>query len=457
MIRRYFFALMSILVASTCYSQVTIDGTVDATYTRLATQTCQTGFGDNLSEWNALYYNYDNGRLNVIATGNIEANFNKLEIFFDSIAGGENQLDGTPDYDFSFDGNFWISSNLNGLTFDSGFEADFHLYMRAGEGRMDVDFVDRAGGTNAMVNNNSGSSDYGGQIGDMTAGSVDPGSLGGNSAGDALASSIQYAHDNSNNAGVGGSQGTAADPAAAEAVTTGFEFSIDVNDLGIDPAVGGVVKICLCQNNGDHNYLANQVLGGLPGTQMNLGGDGAGGFIGDLSGVNFNDFAGDQFVCVTIPPAGGGGTQVADSFTVFRGIQLSGDLSDSFDSDDSYLRFNPGFTINNQEAPVWLIFDGTLPVTPASLELLAEAQAGTPGLESTFEAWNWTNGVYDVVDVSATSFNSDTVITADLSAGIADYVNGSDEVRARIGWRKTGFTINFPWEVRLDRLVWNYQ
>lgn len=450
--------LMLLLTCNLTQAQVTIDGTVDSAYSLIATQTCETGFGDNASEWNAAYANVDSGRMNIVLTGNIEANFNKLEIFIDSVAGGENILSATPDYDFSPDGTFWISSNLGGLTFDSGFEADFHVFVRAGNGVMDFDFVDRLGGTVTMINSNTGQSAYGGAVGDMTTGSVDPGSPGINAAGEAIMFSIPFAHDNSNMAGVGGDQSLPANQANAEAVTTGLEFSIDVRDMGIDPAVGGVVKLCICQNGAQHDFLSNQVLGGLPGGTSNLGGDGAGNFIGNVSGVNFNDFAGDQFICVSIPPSGGsGGTQPADEFNVFRGILLSGGLSDSFDSDDNQLTFNPGFTISSKEAPVWLIFDATLAQSPSSLELVAEAQAGTPGLASTLEAFNWNTSAYDEVDVRDTSFNNDEVISADLSAGIADYVNGSNEIRARIGWRRTGFTINFPWEVRLDQLVWDFQ
>ncbi len=152
-------------------------------------------------------------------------------------------------------------------------------------------------------------------------------------------------------------------------------------------------------------------------------------------------------------------TIVPDQFTVFRGQQIGGALEDVFESDDSRMRFNPGFTINSAEAPVWLIFDATLPSdNPASLEIVMESQAGTPGLTSTLEAWNWNRMDYDVVDVSSASFNSDTIVTADLSAGISDYAQaGTGDVRTRVGWRKTGFTINYPWEIRLDQLVWQVE
>ncbi len=87
-----------------------------------------------------------------------------------------------------------------------------------------------------------------------------------------------------------------------------------------------------------------------------------------------------------------------------------------------------------------------------------ESNAGTPGLTHTLEAWNWTSSSYDVIDVSTASFNNDVVVTVDLSSGISDYAQaGTGAVRTRVGWRKTGLVINYPWEVRLDQLVWIVQ
>ncbi len=151
----------------------------------------------------------------------------------------------------------------------------------------------------------------------------------------------------------------------------------------------------------------------------------------------------------------GGPVEVpASSFTMFRGILIDGDLPDSFFSDDVRMKFNPGFTINSMEAPVWVIFDSNLSTdSPSSLDLRVEVQAGTPGLTATLEAWSWNNNQYDVVDVSETLFNVDSVVTTALTP--SDHVqSGSAAVRARLGWRKTGFTINYPWESRLDQLVW---
>ena len=141
---------------------------------------------------------------------------------------------------------------------------------------------------------------------------------------------------------------------------------------------------------------------------------------------------------------------------VFRGVLVAGSADDLAESDDAFAGFNPGFTITAQEAPVWLIFDSNLPTDDfEGLLLQYEAQANTPGLTATLEAFNWTSNSYDVVDTSATMFSTDAIVSVDLSANTSDYImQGTAEVRSRLGWRRTGFTILFPWEARLDHVFW---
>ncbi len=80
-------------------------------------------------------------------------------------------------------------------------------------------------------------------------------------------------------------------------VLTGIEFSIPLSEIGY---TSGPIKLFAFVNGGGHDYASNQFSGAgiLDG---NLGGNGFGGFTGDLSGVLMTDFAGDQFV--TIPAA----------------------------------------------------------------------------------------------------------------------------------------------------------
>ena len=91
---------------------------------------------------------------------------------------------------------------------------------------------------------------------------------------------------------------------------------------------------------------------------------------------------------------------MADSFTAFRGFHVSGDLEDTFASDDSYLKYNPGIILFPDEAPVWLIFEGFLPDdSPSTLSITMESSADTVGLGVTMEMYNWNTDAYEVVDV----------------------------------------------------------
>ena len=139
---------------------------------------------------------------------------------------------------------------------------------------------------------------------------------------------------------------------------------------------------------------------------------------------------------------------VPAGFTAFRGVTLSASLTDFGASDDVRATFNPGFTINSEEAPVWLIFDAN---APSATEFSVESNAGTPGLTYTMEAFNWDNNSYDVIGTQPESFANDVTTTFAL---VSDHIDVGGEVRSRVGWRQTGFTINFPWEVRVDQAVW---
>ena len=133
---------------------------------------------------------------------------------------------------------------------------------------------------------------------------------------------------------------------------------------------------------------------------------------------------------------------------VFRGITIAGDLAEVQNSDNSYLRMNPGFTLNSSEAPVWVEFFGT---AGGALSIEVESQAGTPGLTYTTEAWNWSTSSYEEIGTQVEAFNNDQVGSF---AMIPNHIDSDGSVRTRVGWRQTGFTLNFPWEVRIDQVSW---
>jgi hypothetical protein len=284
-------AALSVAFSSAALSQVSIDGTLDASgYTRFATQTVETGFGDNQSELNAGYFNISGGVLNLMITGNLESNNNKLVLFFDTRAGGQNVMRGdNPDVNFNN-----LNSKYEGMKFDLDFEPDYFLSFsrdgqggNPGDGNIYVDFSE--------LNTNGGG--LGGFIGSVAIPGNGSPQIGSGTVSAPGFPTLTIGYNDSNIAGVGGGNGPAADPAAAEAVTTGFEFAIDLVGLGI----AGDFKLMVGINGSSHDYWSNQFLAGLEAPQSNLGGDGAGNFTGDVKLIDFSVLPGTQFV--TIPYA----------------------------------------------------------------------------------------------------------------------------------------------------------
>jgi hypothetical protein len=253
----------------------------------VAVQTVETQFGDATpsdgSELNAAYATVEGGILYLMLTGNLESNFNRLNIFIDSKAGGQNVLQNNANSGGTNPENDNWAAKHAGMTFDSGFEADYMLSLRSGNSggnRCDIDY-----------------SVVGGGLGNFLAAvNIFGGSLTGANAA-ALANGIGVGFNNSNVGGVLGGTG-AANQAAALAATTGIELAIPLAAIG-NP--GGIIQVSAMINGSNHDYLSNQFLGGLsPGTG-NLGGDGNGGFNGTVGQINLNNFTGAQYFRILVP------------------------------------------------------------------------------------------------------------------------------------------------------------
>ena len=111
---------LAILSAANSRAQIVVDGTAEAGYgASLSVQDTTTQFGDNNSddlidteaggsEINQVFATVANDgtedRLYVTIAGNLENNFNKLEVYIDSVAGvGQNEIVG-PDLPAGVDG-----------------------------------------------------------------------------------------------------------------------------------------------------------------------------------------------------------------------------------------------------------------------------------------------------------------------------------------------------------------
>jgi hypothetical protein len=259
-----------------------IDGQItEAGYQLIWSHDLGTGFGDNRSEIDGVWAYCDATTLYLGVTGNLQ-DFNKLDLFFDSAAAaGQNQLRGdNADVDFN-----QLNTNLGGLTFDAGFEADYFLTYTI-NGDRNEHFTSAA-----QLNT------LGGGPGGFQGGGARAGEGAQIIAGGANGFGYTVASDQTNAVGVAGfNNPPVSDPAQ---VRTGHEIAIPLSEIGY---TGGLLRLAGFINGGAHDFLSNQVIGGLPAGTGNLGGDGFGNFTaGSVAGINFNNFAGDQFVTLKVP------------------------------------------------------------------------------------------------------------------------------------------------------------
>lgn len=388
------FSLAAMSVAS--QAQVVVNGTAEADYGVAASvQNVETSFGDSNigdleyatgSELDAAYATIRDGKLYVVLAGNLESNFNKLEMFIDCKPGGQNVMR-NDNPDVSFNG----LNRLAGLTFDAGFEPDYWFSITGG------------GLPYSTYTNFAELLTFGGGQGYYMGAGVavsDAALTGGNNPFD-----IRVTINNSNSGGVLGGTGAA----SGAGVTTGVEYAIPLAAIG-NPV--GRIRISAYVNGFGHDFLSNQVLGGCGAGQNHLG---------DPLNVNFNNVNGAQdFVAIE-------GTS-ASAYTVLSGEEFSGDLNSMMVKDGSSLEvFNDATTL---VASVQL--DATLPGIPTSQVTLAlEHSAARPGLQIQVQMRR-ANGSYQFA-AGATEQTSLSTLYVTRTA-VADWVGGAGEVGARISW-----------------------
>jgi len=257
-----------------------IDGQiVETDYQLIWSNNEGTTFGNNRSEINGIWAYCDTNNLYLGVTGNVQ-DFNKLELFFDSTAGGQNSLrNDNADVDFN-----QLNDKLGGLTFDSGFEADYYLTYTVNGDRNEHY-------TSAAQLNSAGGGPGGFQGGGAY---VDGDQI---AAGGANGNGYTLGTNQSNVGGVADfGNPNDSDPAL---VSTGTEIAIPLSELGY---TGGLLRLAGFINGGSHDYVSNQIIGGAPAGTGSLGNDMMGNFIdGSLAGIDFNNLAGDQFVTLKVP------------------------------------------------------------------------------------------------------------------------------------------------------------
>ncbi len=283
-------SLFAMALGNFSWLSAQVDGTLspNENYQTYCAQNNPTGFGDAVngdlieaqsgSELDGAYAKVSNGVLYLMFTGNLE-NFstgasNRLEIFVDSKAGGENTISNQNPIVTEFED----VNKMAGIKFDTAFSADYWFTLAPSyqntKHKVAIYYAEM-GNPNGLV--------------DIPLPDVDLTNSGG---------PYNFTWANGalgwNNSNIAGVSPTAAGSPAN--VTTGFELAIPLNKIG-SPTSN--IRICAFINSAAHNYLSNQVLCGLGGTAVNLQSP----TVGDpnyLVGVDFSSIANDQYFTISL-------------------------------------------------------------------------------------------------------------------------------------------------------------
>jgi hypothetical protein len=270
------------------------DGTMDAAYgPSAAIQNNSTSFGDNDQDHPGLANGseidggvaiIEGGSLFIHLGGNIESNYNKIEVFIDGRDGGQNKILGiNPDISLNALQRMGDDGSGNGLTFDADFEADLYLSITCGDNGLDTGIVSYIDYAELRTAGNG----FGGYAGSGSTYVLDGVPIYEPSVGDY---GIGVAINNFNGGGVISGDGTDCGAPDGVVVTTGIEIEIPLYliDWDFEGLPFDSVKICAFVNSADHGYVSNQVIGGLGGSAN----------LGEPRSVDFSLIDGNQYFTI---------------------------------------------------------------------------------------------------------------------------------------------------------------
>ncbi len=151
-------------------------------------------------------------------------------------------------------------------------------------------------------------------------------------------------------------------------------------------------------------------------------------------------------------------TIMADSVEVVLGGNVTGQLSDVDESDDSYLKIDRGNPGSPLLPSIIVDFEATLSTdTPNSLKVILESKVNdSPNTQKILMFNNNTNS-FEEVDARP-SPTSDTVSHIQLEGDVTRFVQtGTGIIRTRVSYTTSPTAIGLGWRCCLDQLVWEFQ
>ena len=152
---------------------------------------------------------------------------------------------------------------------------------------------------------------------------------------------------------------------------------------------------------------------------------------------------------------GGVGRISTGSFSLPRGIRISGDESSLADSDDAYMVMRPGVVLSSQEYPLQLVVNGTgTSINPTELRFKVESKANQANINQKIELYNFSTQAYEQFDLRPAT-TADTAVEVVVSANAANYVDQTDlSIRSKVSYKAFGPILSYPWIISVDQTVW---
>lgn len=147
-----------------------------------------------------------------------------------------------------------------------------------------------------------------------------------------------------------------------------------------------------------------------------------------------------------VPPA---------SFTMVRGLVVSGGIAELQASDDQLLVLRPGIVFSTSEAPIQIEMVAISPENiPASMSFKVEFSANQANINQTIELYIPSLNVWEEVDsrIAPTTENTIEILLDPQPERFISNLDG--QMKARISYKAAGPVFSYPWNARLDYVAW---
>lgn len=184
-------------------------------------------------------------------------------------------------------------------------------------------------------------------------------------------------------------------------------------------------------------------------------------FLGDYQGIAISD----KYVMPMYPDTRPGQSksyvnkiynpiELPSSFSLFRGILLSGNLQSLYKRDGSSVVARPGLVLNQSEAPIQLetSTSGIVNTNPSSLRVYLWTSVNSVNIQQQVLAFNINTSQWDVIDTrAATVAESNTNVNV---ANPSNYITpGSGTARIRVTFKPSGPVSNTAWQANVNQDV----